>query len=101
MSGAVGFTPTGTTTITNLIGSISVTSATLSGVGTFAVPDASGQIQIIESYPALVLGNDVVMPFPAYRISLSGSTTFYLVAQGAFGVSTLGAYGFLGAGRRR
>lgn len=102
VSGAVGFAPAGTTTITRLIAGISVTSATEPASSTFAVPNSSGEYIGVQSYPSgTVPGDDIVMPIPPVRVSLSGSTTYYLIATGTFGTSTLVGYGHLKARRLR
>ncbi len=42
-----------------------------------------------------------IVPVGSMRISLAGSTTYYLVATVSFAVSTMAAYGFIGARRVR
>lgn len=46
-------------------------------------------------------GNEIGLPLPPYRISLSATTTLYFVAQSTFTVSTSAAYGIIRARRVR
>lgn len=92
VSGAVTYSPAGSTTVTGLTTGISTTSATLPGNNTggynlLALPFTTGAAQ--------VHGTQTV------RISISGTTTVYLVAQAQFGVSTMTANGFIRARRVR
>ena len=88
ITGVVGYLPAASTSITYKTGGSSTTSATIGALGTsFAlsqaavVPGAVGQIHVI----------------PSYRLSITETTTVYLVAQATFTVSTLGAYGLISA----
>ncbi len=88
ITGVVGYLPAASTSITYKTGGSSSTSATIGALGSsFAlsqaavVPGAVGQLHAI----------------PAFRISLTATTTIYLVAQATFTVSTLGAYGLISA----
>lgn len=93
VSGNVGFNPAGTTTMALLSGWISTTSA--------SAPTAPGSgAQVFMTLP-FTTGAAQILPVGQIRLSLSGTTTVYLSAQATFGVSTLGAYGFIGARRRR
>lgn len=91
--GAVDFTFGATTSVTNLTGGISQTSATLGGQDSF----------FDFATPAIIptAAKDSVFPCPTTRISLAATTTIYLVAQGTFTASTLKAYGTLSARRAR
>lgn len=90
--GTVNFIPGATTSITYTAGGNSQTTNTLGSLGSFfgrtiaaIVPGAIGQVEAI----------------PTNRVRLSATTTIYLVANATFTISTLGAYGFIGARRRR
>lgn len=85
--------PAATTSYTRYVGSISIVDNTLNTLpGRF----------VDFSQPAYVSGgltfNDVL---PPYRLSLSATTTVYLVALGVFTVSTSACYGILRARRVR
>jgi hypothetical protein len=86
--------PAATTSFTSYIGGISSTTNTLDTTpGKFyryltpaVVPTAAGQI---------------ACPVPPYRMSLTGTTSIFLIAQAAFTVSTATAYGIIRARRVR
>jgi hypothetical protein len=87
--GTIAYMPAGTTSVTNMLGGINTTSAT-SGAD-FA------------NYQAALVPGAVN---PSYatgtvRLSLSATTTVYLVAQAAFTVAAMSAFGFIGARRAR
>lgn len=91
--GEVCFLPAATTSITQIAAGINSVSATLPAAG-------SGLSQ--ETHAALVPGAipqcfDVV----ERRVSIAGTTPYYLVAQAAFTISTLTVFGTLYARRRR
>jgi hypothetical protein len=91
--GEVCFLPAATTSITQIAAGINSVSATLPAAG-------SGLTQ--ETHAALVPGAipqcfDVV----ERRVSIAGTTPYYLVAQAAFTISTLTVFGTLYARRRR
>ena len=90
--GTVGFLAGTGTTITSLVAAISKTSATLPALDTFAVPTA-GEYTVNETFPSLAIPGDFTLPFQGVPVSLTTSTTFYLVGQATFAVSTLGIYG--------
>lgn len=94
--GTVGFSVAATTTVTNLIGAISKTSATLPATDTYGLPTA-GEYTVIETFPALALNGDFTLPLQGVPVSLTASTDYYLVAQGNFGISTLSVYGSMWA----
>lgn len=95
ITGAVVFNPGATTNITLIFGSISATSTvhdTTPGqffIGRFG---SSGLV------PGNPIGGDTIGPL---RVSLSGTTTYYLTASSAFTVSTNAAYGTIRARRVR
>lgn len=92
VAGTVSINPAGSTTIAAVIGGISNTTATLPTRGTAAYAAMSGSS--VTGY-----GPDAKMS--AYRVSLASSTTFYLVANVNFSVSTCSAYGIISARRVR
>jgi hypothetical protein len=91
--GNIATLPAGGTTTSLVQGAINTTSATLPtipGSGTYA------------SFPvAIAAGIGLVLQVGTRRLLLSGTTTVYLVAFANFAVSTMGAYGYIGARRRR
>lgn len=91
--GNVGTGPAGTTTTSLLQVGISTTS------GAFQTAPNGGALAYLPySAPA---GAPIVSPVGQMRLSLSATTTVYLVVYCTFAVSTNGAYGFIGARRRR
>lgn len=92
VAGTVGFTPAGTTSITALLGGVSDTTAVL--------PSATSGARFAQYQAAVVPG--AVNPSFATgttRLVLAVDADVYLVTQATFTVSTMGAYGFLGARR--
>lgn len=99
ISGSVTFQYAATTTITELDIGVSTTSATFPGADTISVPTA-GEVWITDGFGGVALGGgaaDISLVIPPYMVSVANASTktLYLVARGAFGVSTLKAYGFL------
>jgi hypothetical protein len=92
--GEVITVPGATTTIAAVSGWISTASATL--------PNGSGSV-VPWFYLAgsLTTGQGTAMPITMTRISLASTTTVFLGAFTSFGTSTMSAYGFIGARRRR
>lgn len=99
VSGCIVFKPGATTSITILGAAISGT--------TGAVPAVIGQnsgndFLVQDSTAAFVPGaNDDSVVIPPIRVSLSGTTTTFLVAKATFSISTLNAYGQIRARRVR
>jgi hypothetical protein len=93
VTGVVDFTFGATTSYTNLAGGVSTTSATLGAQDSFFDFETPAEVPTAANDPAWVV--------PTVRLSLSATTTVYLVAQAAFTVSTLKAYGTLRARRMR
>ncbi len=91
--GQVAYLFGATTTVTFLGGATSTTSATL---GSLAIQ--ASQL-VFASFSTG--GTGMTITPPAQRISVNTNTTVYLVAQAAFGTSTLSAYGSITARRRR
>lgn len=87
--GFVGFSPDVTTTI----------QAILAGIGTASAADpTTNSVLLIAAFTA---GRGQRVGVPSRRFSLSGTTTFYLVAYSEFGISTMAAYGWIEARRAR
>jgi hypothetical protein len=91
--GTIGTNPAGTTTQANTAGAITTTSATLP-----TSPNAGAMVGLPFSTAA---GTFITVPVGTTRISISSTTTVYLVISSNFGVSTNSAYGFIAARRRR
>lgn len=93
--GSVLFTPAATTNVTQLTASVSTVSATLNTAG-----DRLGTLNYGAS--GVVTGGLFTGPTGVKtRISLSGTTTVYLVGQASFTVSTIAGWGTLQARRVR
>ena len=92
VEGMVGFNPAASTSITQLIGGLSLTSATLDYTCAWVRP-----------MPAYVPGaaNLIAHATPRKRISVAVPTVVYLVAYSLFTVNTLSAYGRISARRVR
>lgn len=90
--GLVAYSNPGSTTTTVLIAAINTTSATLPTIG------AENNYARVDNAATVTASAINVGPM---RISLASTTTVYLVGFAAFAVSTLGAYGFIGARRVR
>lgn len=88
--GNVQFVPAGTTTQAQAIASVSTTSAT------HAAPPYMGIVSA-----SIAAGLNQTAGAPMQRLSLSSTTTVYLVATGAFSVSTETASGVIQARRVR
>lgn len=92
--GNIWYTPGATTSITIHQGAVNTTSATLP-----TAPGAGANYKVVE---AATVPNAIFGEFVGQRrLSLSGTTTVYLVTQATFTVSTLAAYGYIGARRVR
>lgn len=90
------------TILANYLYSVSKISATLPATDTTGVP-TSGEIRmaIPPVSGTLATSGNFALPGIPIRASISGSTTFYLVVQASFSVSTLSAYGSIWARRVR
>lgn len=91
--GVVSFTPAGTTTSSDFRVAINTVSASLPTIG--------AENNISASSTAYAAAGYAILPVGTMRISLSATTTVYLVARAIFAVSTMTAYGFIGARRVR
>lgn len=98
--GVIGFTPGSGTAFTILHSAISLTSGALPASGdTIGVQNANGEIRAFFNTASMVPPNDPLLLVTRSQISISASTTFYLVAQATFTVSGLITYGSLTAVR--
>lgn len=93
IGGGIVFVPAATTTVTQLVGSSSTTSATLP-----TSPNKGATFNLIHTFNT---GSAQVIPIGVKRLSISGTTTVFLVTQAAFGVSTMTAYGCIWGRRAR
>ena len=91
--GDVVFSPGGATTVTLLVVGINTVS------GTMPVSPGKGSTHSLQI--PFTTGQAQVMPTGTRRISISSTTTVYLLARADFGASTLSAYGILTARRAR
>jgi hypothetical protein len=94
---SVAFSHGTTTQVTEYIVAINTTSAT---IGAFDSTTSCTARLICASVTPGAVSTSPVTPMPI-RISVSTTTTVYLVARGAFTVSTLAAYGIIWARRAR
>lgn len=95
----VGFNTAGTTSVTAYQAGISKTTATMPAAATLCVPTA-GEVSVLVAPPASV-GSEFYIALPPVRVSIAVATTFFLVAQMTFTVSTASTYGSLEARRVR
>ena len=99
VSGIIAFKPGATTSITVMGAAISQTT---NAVPATIAQGASGEMLVQIARAAFVPGaNDTCVQVSPIRISLSATTTIYLVAKSTFTVSTLAAYGMMKARRVR
>lgn len=94
ITGAINFTPAGTTSVTVLSGGINSVTATLPSID-------NGLVQF--STAANVIVNPFTIVIPELIITIAGNTsaTLYLVANAVFTVSTLTASGYINAKQLR
>lgn len=102
VSGIVCYLPNSTTNITRLMGAISKTTAAIPGSDTVGVP-TSGEMRVDQEYVAGVpgSGDDICISITPVRASVSTTTSFFLVGQATFTVSTLEVFGSIYARRVR
>ena len=92
VTGSIAFDSAATTTVAYLSGSANTTSATFGGLGK----------EVKVSYqPNTILQTDPFYTLPIQRLSLTSTTTVYLVALAGFSVNTLVGYGMIRARRIR
>ncbi|WP_250533990.1 hypothetical protein [Caballeronia sp. AZ10_KS36] len=91
VSGTISFVPAGTTVPSAFNCGTSTTSATLGALGT----------QTFSASSAFPAGSAQGLAAPTQRISVSATTTVYLVGSSAFTTSTMTANGFIRARRVR
>lgn len=94
IDGAGCFNTAATTTVTTMISYISANNNSISGL-------AAGNHARV-GYNALVLNtNSHCFSVPPQRVSLAGTTTYYITVYGEFGASTLTGWGAIRARRVR
>lgn len=99
VSGVVGVLTAATTTIITADVALSLTSATLPSSTLIANPTVN-ESRLITSYPAsYVPAGDAVWVIPNFKVSVTGSTPMYLVANIDIGISTAQVYGYMRARR--
>lgn len=91
--GNIGFTAGASTTMSLVLGTIHTT--------TDALPTAPGAGAMTSFALAFTTGVGPRISAGQRRISIASTTTVYLIAYATFGVSTLTAYGYIGARRAR
>ncbi len=103
IQGAVGFEVNDTTSVTVVIGAVSLVSAGFPGNAVRSFPSTAGEISIQENKPAAALGIGAryAINIPTYRVRVTASTTLYLVAFSSFTISTVNAFGSIWARRVR
>lgn len=94
VEGCVVTAPAATTTTSSYAAGSSITTNTMPTLGL----DTNTSVQIFTTVPA---NDPVALSLPKGRISLSSTTTIFLVAKISFAVSTMSAYGFISARRAR
>lgn len=93
--GSVGFLTAATTNFTQLISGVSVTSATID-------TNDNSLRHVTLNTPGTAPGVSATHVLtPTVRISLSGTTTVYMIARASFSISTCSAFGRLSARRVR
>lgn len=94
LQGVCAEQPGGATTSTSFICNITTTANTLNNI-----PSDGGAFAFNQG--ALASGSGMSLTTDTARVSIATSTTYHLVAQATFAVSTMGAYGKLRARRVR
>ncbi len=94
ITGAAGFTGGATTTVNYMRGSISASSGVLGGENARSVFTPNGATIFATT-------SAVTFPLVTLRASLASTTTYYLVSQAGFGVSTMSGFGVIRARRVR
>lgn len=89
----IAFFPAATTSVTVLESGINTT--------TNAINNAVAQYASNARAASVPGANIITQDIPDYRVSLAGTTTYYIVARATFTVSTMTAYGIIRARRVR
>lgn len=100
VTGTVCYVAAATTSVTQLIAALSKTSATLPAADTTGVPTAGEYINQQDTAANIITGTRCV-DMPPVRVSLTATTSIYLVGKAAFSVSTMTVYGSATARRIR
>lgn len=87
----MSFTTSGGLTIQNLLSGIAIIS------NTFAGTTSGDNLLNSNAFPAA--GSDQSITISAYRVNISTSTTYFMVASAAFTVGSISAYGRISATR--
>lgn len=96
VSGNIAFVAAGTTVIASLSGWISSTSATAP-----TIPNNGAYARWAQATTTTMPNGTPLLNVTPIRMSLASTTTIYLSTIAGFAISTLTAYGFIGARRRR
>jgi len=96
--GQVGFDHGSSTNVTSYQIALSRTSATLSGTDSLAAPNSDGEVRTSFNSAGVVTSADQAFNCHS-RVVITSATTFYLVADCNFTVSTLTGYGSISARR--
>lgn len=99
VSVSAAFNTAATTTLTQLTAAAATTSATLPASPGYPASNENRSQHNFASFTPGTTAHSVVVP--TYRVSLSATTTIYLVVRGAFAASTLTAQGYIQARRVR
>jgi hypothetical protein len=83
------YTPTGTTSISDVYAGVSTTSGTIGAFGSYTKM----------SWAPMVPANTIVIASPVVRVSIASTTTVYAIGRGDFSASTLTCDGFIRARR--
>ncbi len=96
----IGFNLTGA--MTEVQGSVSKSSATLSAADTIALP-TSGEVRSMMNLTSQTLGTDqiLILDIPSYEISVTVNTSLFLVASATFSTGSAFTFGYLEARRVR
>lgn len=95
VSGAVQYRPAATTSVTDIDSSINTTTNTLAGSSFRGNPSTTGQIEFERASTAYIPGGPIDQIIPSYGFFVSTTTTYYLVVQAFFTISTMTANGYV------
>jgi hypothetical protein len=102
---AIGVRTGGATTLTTLVGAVSLTNNAVPSGDTQCVQDSSGQVSLSNQWAGNPMSpgaaNDLNIGGMPSRVSISTSTTYFLIINSSFAASTLIGYGSLQARRMR
>jgi hypothetical protein len=101
LNACVAYLPNAATSVTRYDFAISTTTGTLPASSTLLVPNSTGEARFQFNQVAQIPVGEFMACMSPYRISISGSQTYYLVVLADFSVNSLSAYGYLQARRVR